>query len=105
MFVRKSARPRTALLEDGTVLTLADLPSGNERWVARRKAIVVEAIGHGLLTRDEAIERYGLTQEELDGWISTVTRLGPSALKINAIKKNRSCSTQGRISDGSLTRY
>ena len=57
MFVRKSARPRTVMLEDGSVLTLADLPSGAERWVARRKAIVVEAIGHGLLTRDEAIER------------------------------------------------
>ena len=105
MFVRKSARPRTALLRDGTVLTLADLPSGEERWVARRKAVVVQAIGHGLLTRDEAIERYRLTQEELDGWISTATRLGPAALKIKAIKENRSCATSDRISDGSLTRY
>jgi hypothetical protein len=89
MFVRKSARPRTVVLGNGTVLTLADLPSGTERWVARRKAIVVEAIVHGLMTRDEAITRYGLTEEELDCWISTATRLGPAALKIKSIRRNR----------------
>ena len=95
MFVRKSLRPRTALLGDGTVLTLADLPSGTERWVARRKATVVQAIGHGLLTRDEAIERYGLTEEELDSWITTASRLGPAALKVKAIRKNRLEATCG----------
>ena len=89
MFVRKSSRPRTVTLADGRILTLADLPSGQERWVARRKAVVVEAITHGLLARDEAIERYGLTEEELDGWIETVAELGPAALKIKAIPKNR----------------
>lgn len=103
MFVRKSARPRTATRADGTVLTLADLPSGAERWVARRKAVVVEAIAHGLLTRDEAMERYRLTEEELDGWISTAARLGPAALKIKAIKKNRLEATAGGLSHGSLT--
>lgn len=89
MFVRKSTRPRTVTLGNGRILTLADLPSGQERWVARRKAVVVEAITHGLLARDEAILRYGLTEEELDGWIETVAELGPAALKIKAIPKNR----------------
>ena len=103
MFVRKSARPRTATLGDGSVLTLADLPSGTERWVARRKAIVVEAIGHGLLTREEAIGRYGLTEEELDGWILTASRLGSAGLKIKAIKKNRLEATAGGLNHGSLT--
>lgn len=103
MFVRKSARPRTVTLGDGSVLTLADLPSGTERWVARRKAIVVEAIGHGLLTREEAIGRYGLTEEELDGWILTASRLGSAGLKIKAIKKNRLEATAGGLNHGSLT--
>ncbi|HHY02369.1 MAG TPA: DUF1153 domain-containing protein [Paracoccus sp.] len=89
MFVRKTTRPRTVTLGDGRILTMADLPSGQERWVARRKAVVVEAITHGLLARDEAIERYGLTEEELDMWIETVAELGPSALKIKSIPKNR----------------
>lgn len=103
MFVRKSARPRTATLGDGSVLTLADLPSGTERWVARRKAFVVDAIGHGLLSRDEAVDRYGLTEEELEGWISTASRLGSAGLKIKAIKKNRLAATaSGSIRD-SLT--
>lgn len=90
MFVRKTARPRTVTLDDGRILTLADLPRGHERWVARRKAIVVEAINHRLIDRDEAIRRYGLTTEELDGWIATCSRLGPGALKIKAIRSNRS---------------
>lgn len=77
------------MLGDGTVLTLADLPSGSERWIARRKATVVQAIGHGLLSREEAIARYGLTEEELEGWISTAARLGPAALKVKAIRENR----------------
>ena len=89
MFVRKSSRPRTVTLGDGSILTLADLPSGQERWVARRKAVVVEAIIHGLIDRDEAVERYGLTEEELDGWIDTVATLGAGALKIKSIPKNR----------------
>jgi len=97
MFVRKSSHPRTATLDDGTVLTLADLPSGSERWIARRKATVVQAIGHGLLSRDEAIARYGLTEEELEGWIFTATRMGTAALKVKAIRKNRMEATEGRF--------
>ena len=54
MFVRKTPGPRTVTLPDGSILTMADLPSGQERWVARRKAVVVRAIEHGLLSRDDA---------------------------------------------------
>lgn len=105
MFVRKTSRPRTATLGDGTILTLADLPSGTERWVARRKATVVQAIGHGLLSRDEAIGRYGLTEEELDCWIRTASRLGPAALKVKAIRKNRLSAGCDAFGDGTVTRY
>lgn len=89
MFVRKTAGPRTVTLPDGSILTLADLPSGAERWVARRKAIVVQAILHGLLTREEALERYGLSAEELDGWSIGVARHGLAGLKVTAIQKYR----------------
>ena len=89
MFVRKTAGPRTATLADGTILTLGDLPSGRERWVARRKAVVVQAIAHGLLTRDEALARYGLSEEELDCWAAGVARHGLAGLKVTAIQKYR----------------
>lgn len=93
MFVRKTLRPRIANLPDGTILTLADLPSGLERWVARRKAMVVQAIEHGLLTRDEAVDRYALTDEELSGWMTAVARHGAGGLKVKAIRRNRMSSS------------
>lgn len=86
MFVRKTTGPRIVTLPDGSILSKADLPQLGERWVARRKAIVVKAIEHGLLTRDEAIERYGLTEEELTYWFSAVAREGTGGLKIKAIQ-------------------
>lgn len=89
MFVRKCSGPRTVTLPDGSILTMADLPDGTERWVARRKAVVAQAVTHGLLTRDEAIDRYGLTDEELAGWTAIVARHGPAGLKVKAIQKIR----------------
>ena len=89
MFVKKTSGPRTVTLADGTILTLADLPTGNERWVARRKAVVVQAIAHGLVSREDALARYGLSDEELDSWAIGVSRHGLSGLKVTAIQKYR----------------
>jgi hypothetical protein len=50
---------------DGSPLTIADLPpSGTRRWVIRRKAEVVAAVRGGLLSLEEACQRYTLTTEE-----------------------------------------
>ena len=50
---------------DGRPITLADLPTaGIKRWVTRRKAEVVAAVRGGLLTADDACERYSLTRED-----------------------------------------
>lgn len=89
MFVRKSAGPRTVTLPDGTILTMADLPAAGARWIARRKAVVVCAVEYGLLARDEALRRYGLTDEELDGWAAAVQRHGLAGLKVAALQQFR----------------
>jgi hypothetical protein len=50
---------------DGSPLTIADLPPPNtRRWVIRRKAEVVAAVRGGLLSLEEACNRYTLTVEE-----------------------------------------
>lgn len=89
MFLKKNHGPRTAILPDGSVLTLADLPDPGTRWVASRKAVVVAAVNHGLIARDEAIRRYGLTTEEFDTWSKAVRKYGRNALKVTQLQKFR----------------
>lgn len=47
-------------------LTIDDLPSSDTiYWVSRRKAEVLAAIDGGLLSFDEACDRYRLSNEEI----------------------------------------
>lgn len=78
------------VLPDGRKLTRSDLPPANtDRWVARRKAVVVAAVDFGLLDSEEACKLYGLSEEELELWRSTVERHGAAALRVTAIQKYR----------------
>lgn len=46
-----------------------ELPPPNVlRWTIRRKAAVVVAVTNGALTREEACQRYQLSEEELLSW-------------------------------------
>ena len=67
---------------DGGRLKLSDLPPPNtRRWVIRRKAEVVTAVLGGLLTIEEALSRYNLTEEEFDSWRGAFDRHGMSGLR------------------------
>lgn len=82
MFIKKIEGRRAVTLQDGTIFTRADLPPENtERWVASRKAAVVRGVAYGLLSQEEALEKYGLTQEEFDEWVKAITRGGLPALR------------------------
>jgi hypothetical protein len=90
MYLKRVDGPRQVTLPDGTVLTRADLPPADtRRWVASRKAVVVKAVIHGLITQSEAMERYALSEEELSLWFSAVQRHGEKALKVTTIQKYR----------------
>jgi acetyl-CoA acetyltransferase len=89
MFLKKTDAPRTVILPDGRVLTLADLPPEDTRWVANRKETVVNAVLYGLIRREEALRRYGLSQEEFDSWTKAVKKHGRAALKVTAIQRFR----------------
>lgn len=90
MYLRKSGGPRTVTLADGTILTQADLPPPNTyRWVASRKAVVVDAVVHHLISKKEALSRYALSEEELDGWIGAAKEHGRDALKATAVQRYR----------------
>ncbi len=90
MYLKKVDGPRAVTLPDGTVLTRADLPpKETRRWVASRKAIVVHAVAHGLITRAEVLERYSLSEEEFDLWAEAVRKHGIAGLKVTSIQKYR----------------
>lgn len=74
----------------GERLTMALLPSADtKRWVARRKAEVVAAIEGGLLTLDEACDRYGLSLEELIAWRRGLERAGFAGLRTTKVQHYR----------------
>jgi hypothetical protein len=74
----------------GAPLTLADLPPANtQRWVIRRKAEVVTAVRGGLLTLEEACERYRLTTEEFLSWQQSIDRWGMAGLRTTRIQQYR----------------
>lgn len=90
MYIKKVDGPRAVTLPDGRILTLADLPPRDtRRWVASRKAVVVAAVEHGLITRQTALDRYGLSDEEFDLWHNAANRFGVEALKVTTIQRYR----------------
>lgn len=90
MYLKRVDGPRQVTLPDGSVLSRADLPPPDtRRWVASRKAIVVKAVLHGLISQTEALERYALSEEEFDLWRQAVQTHGEKALKVTSIQKYR----------------
>ncbi|GAA0468732.1 DUF1153 domain-containing protein [Parasphingorhabdus litoris] len=74
----------------GEALAEHDLPPPDTtRWVVRRKAEVVAAVNGGLLTTDEACERYNLSLEELISWQQAIHRSGMNGLSIAHMQEYR----------------
>ncbi len=75
---------------DGAPLTLADLPPKDTiRWVVRKKAQVVAAIEGGLISVDEACQRYSLSLDELLSWKRMYKQHGLNALKTTRTQEYR----------------
>jgi len=90
MYLKRVDGPRQVTLPDGSVLSRADLPPPDTcRWVASRKAVVVRAVVHGLITQTEAQERYALSEEEFVLWRAAVEAHGEKALKVTTLQRYR----------------
>jgi hypothetical protein len=84
------SKPKYVIGPDGSPLTLADLPApGANRWVIRRKALVIAAVRGGLLSLDEACSRYMLTVEEYLSWQHSVDLHGLAGLRITRTQQYR----------------
>ena len=90
MIENQKIRPAQVIGPLGEPLTLDSLPPANtRRWVVRRKAEVVAAVRGGLLTLDEACERYSLTNEEFLAWQKSIDRHGLAGLRTTRLQQYR----------------
>ncbi|WP_420567209.1 DUF1153 domain-containing protein [Thalassovita sp.] len=90
MYLKKADGVRAVTLPDGRVMTQADLPpDSTRRWVASRKAAVVRGVLYGLISKEAALRRYGLSDEEFMEWCQLIASHGEAALKVTALQKYR----------------
>ena len=93
-------RVRYVIGPDGSPLTIADLPPTNtKRWVVRRKAEVVAAVRGGLLSLEEACERYMLTVEEFLSWQRSIDRSGVRGLRATKIQDFRRPASEDDLTE------
>lgn len=90
MYLKRVEGPRSVKLADGSVMTRADLPPANtRRWVASRKAAVVRGVTAGLISKEEALRWYALSEEEYTEWATAVDVHGEAALRVTSLQRYR----------------
>ena len=90
MYLKKVDGPRAVTLPDGSIMSRADLPPPTtRRWVVSRKVAVVRGVLYGLITQEQALDRYGISDEEFSSWVKAVAEHGEDALKATAVQKYR----------------
>lgn len=57
-----------------------------KRWVARRKAVIVNAVRVGALSLEEACKRYQLSIEEFHGWQRAIEAHGVAGLRVTRLQ-------------------
>lgn len=73
-------------------------PADTRRWVMRRKAQVVAAVRNGLLTFNEACERYSLSEEEFRSWMHLLEQHGLRGLRATRMQEYLPAEERSRAS-------
>ena len=74
----------------GERMTRDDLPPADTvRWLPRLKAQVVAAVSGGVITLQEACERYGLSLQEYASWKLAIERAGVLGLRVTRTQQYR----------------
>jgi hypothetical protein len=91
MRIAMAQRPDITETEADLPKSLDDLPPpGTRRWVIRRKAEVVAGVRAGLISLEEACQRYSLSVEEFLSWQRSIDRHGLRGLRTTRIQDYRS---------------
>ncbi len=76
--------------EEGVATAVSTLPPPTtKRWVIRRKAAVVAAVRAGVLSLEEACQRYHLSVEEFLSWQRLIDRHGMRGLRATRLQDYR----------------
>lgn len=89
MLSNQQTQPAQVIGPVGMPLTIEDLPPLGARWTAHRKADVVVAVERGLLTMQEACDRYSISVEELAEWLRGFKYRGIKGLQTTRSQENR----------------
>jgi len=67
--------------------TAMDLPPPDtKRWVARRKAVIVNAVRNGAISLEEVCRRYELSVEEFHAWQRAIETHGVAGLRVTRLQ-------------------
>jgi len=75
-------------------------PPETRRWVIRRKAQIVEAVRHGVISLEAACERYALSLEEFLSWERLIDSHGVDGLRVTRLQSYREDATAGPAAEG-----
>ncbi len=91
--LRPADEPSTSSVrrpDEGVTTAISALPPPTtKRWVIRRKAAVVTAVRAGVLTLEEACQRYHLSVEEFLSWQRLIDRHGMRGLRATRLQDYR----------------
>jgi transposase-like protein len=64
-------------------------PSDRKRWVARRKAEIVDAVRNGKMNIEDACRYYRLSAEEFAAWERAIEAHGVAGLRVTRLQVYR----------------
>lgn len=63
-------------------------------WTSLRKAALLDSIKNGEMTEADAMERHGISKEELELWRTAIQRRGVAGLRVTRLTKYRRYENQ-----------
>jgi hypothetical protein len=69
-------------------------PANTKRWVIRRKAEVVAAVRSGVISLEDACNRYKLSMEEFLSWQRLIDSHGLAGLRVTRLQDYRGSERQ-----------
>ncbi len=92
----RPGRPKNVIGPAGEPLTVDDLPPPEtKRWVIRRKAEVVAGVRNGLISLEDACNRYKLSAEEFLSWQQLIEEHGMRGLRTTRLQQYRKPGADG----------